>query len=65
MRKFTAAITLLTAFAAFAPLVARADVGTSIYQPNPTLTNVQASQPQGRAAHALQIQALRNDGALN
>lgn len=59
MRKFAQIVTVLTAAAAFAPLAAHADVGTSIYQPGPTI--VHAQPQQGRTVHAQQVQAIQNE----
>lgn len=58
MRKFTQIVTVLAAAAAFAPLAAQADVGTAMYQPGPTIVH---SQPQGRTAHAQQMQAIQHN----
>jgi len=66
MRKLTRMLTILAAVGTFAPLAANAsNVGTSMYSPSPIVVHNQAQQnvpgATGRAVHAQQINAIRND----
>ena len=73
MRKFAILTTILAAGAAFAPLAAHADVGTSMYQPNPIIVHAPdhrstVTHPRkvafGRSAYDQQIKAIRTARAV-
>ncbi len=67
MKNLTRVLTALAIAGTFAPLAASAaDVGTSIYQPDPIIvqapTHHKVADVHGRAAYKLQIKAIRQNG---
>lgn len=68
MRKLSILTAVLAAGAAFAPLAANADVGTSMYQPSPIIVHAPTPHHKkvafGRSAYGQQIKAIHTARAV-